>query len=108
MERVQGSGFTVAPSCEPVESWLLTSRSSSRTLDGSSRKLTVRRGDAVLIDEILPEYDFSERHSTNVEAAPERVYEIARRLDELLPCVSSPALHLALSPICLIIVKQMT
>jgi hypothetical protein len=35
----------------------------------------------VLIDEILPEYDFSERHSTTVEAAPERVYEIARRLD---------------------------
>jgi hypothetical protein len=35
----------------------------------------------VLIDEILPEYDFSERHSTSVEAAPERAYEIARRLD---------------------------
>ncbi len=35
----------------------------------------------MLIDEILPEYDFSERHSTTVAAAPERVYEIARRLD---------------------------
>jgi hypothetical protein len=35
----------------------------------------------VLIDDLLPEYDFFERHSTNVAAAPEPVYEIARRLD---------------------------
>jgi hypothetical protein len=35
----------------------------------------------VLIDDLLPEYQFSERHSTTVAAAPERVYEITRRLD---------------------------
>ena len=43
--------------------------------------LPTRCGDAVLIDDILPEYHFSERHSATVAAAPERVYEIARRLD---------------------------
>lgn len=35
----------------------------------------------MLIDDVLPEHHFGERHSTSVSAAPERVYEIARRLD---------------------------